>query len=463
NPAAWRLGNAIIGILAVFIVIRLARRLFASTALGLIAGGLMAIDGTSIVHSRVALLDQFLMFFSLLAFYLLVIDRQWARHRLAERTAVLYAKLSPPGQTSPEGQAGPGGGPCLAPLYGPRLGFRYWRLLAGVSLGLAVGTKWSGLYVVAGFGLLTVLWDFTARRAVGIKRWWSDCLLIDAIPAFFAIVGTALLTYLLTWWAWWVTPGAWGRSWAADNPGQGISWLPEVARSFVRYHEQMWGFHTGLTVEHAYMANPLGFIVQWRPTSFHWRRDGDVVSAITSIGNPLLWWAAALAGVFAVAWGAYRRDWRALAVLSGTLAGWLPWLLTYARTGRTMFTFYTIAITPWVVLTLVYAFAVALEWSGGTLRRDPPPGPPLMPEPPLLPEPPPTEALPAVAEALPTAAGATEARRWRPPGRRTVAVWTIASVLALIALISALFYPLWTAIEVPWDYWRFLIRFSNWV
>ena len=411
NPAAWRLANAVIGVLAVLLVIRVARRLFASTPMALVAGLLMAVDGTAIVHSRVALLDQFLMFFVLVAFWCLVMDREWARRRLAERMAALQDSS----HRVVDGL-----------LYGPRLGFRWWRLAAGVSLGLAMGTKWSGIYFVAAFGLLTVLWDLGARRAVGIKRWWEDAVVADGLPAFLTIVPVAILTYVASWWSWFATPGAWGRQWAAQNPGQGITWLPEALRSFVRYHQQVWDFHTGLTAHHPYAANPLGFIVQWRPTSFYWNRAdaasggcdiaSDCATTITSIGNPLLWWLAALAIIAVVVLGVTRRDWRALAVLSGTAAGWLPWVVTYMGTARTMFTFYTIAFTPFVIFTLVYVGVVALEH---------------------------TERLPRL---------------------RARVVTVIGAVVIAIVVVSALFYPFWTAQEVPFWYWQNIIgRIGPWI
>src|SRR5699024_10513737 len=131
-----------------------------------------------------------------------------------------------------------------------------------VSLGLACGSKWSGLYFVAVFGLLTVLWDLSARRRAGVGRWWEDALVVDGLPAFVQLVPTALLVYVATWWSWFATPGAWGRQWAAQNPGQGVTWLPEALRSFVQYHVQMWDFHTGLTTAHNYQSNPIGWIIQ---------------------------------------------------------------------------------------------------------------------------------------------------------------------------------------------------------
>ncbi|MEK8227805.1 hypothetical protein NKG05_19420 [Oerskovia sp. M15] len=131
------------------------------------------------------------------------------------------------------------------------------------------------------------------------------------------------------------------RDWAAQHPGEGVQWLPEALRSLWEYHLKMWDFHTGLSAEHSYAANPIGWIVQWRPTSFYYRDTSDGVTGcgydecarvITSLGNPVLWWSAALAIIATVVLLVWRKDWRATAVLCGLVAGWLPGSPT--RTGR---------------------------------------------------------------------------------------------------------------------------------
>ena len=53
-------------------------------------------------------------------------------------------------------------------VWGPRLGVRWWRFGAGVLLGLTTAVKWSGAYWIVAFGILTVIWDITARREAGI-------------------------------------------------------------------------------------------------------------------------------------------------------------------------------------------------------------------------------------------------------------------------------------------------------
>src|SRR5665213_1322347 len=68
NPVGWRISTALVGILAVILLMIIAKHLFKSTLVATIAGLLMAIDGNAIVMSRVSLLDNFVMFFALLGF-----------------------------------------------------------------------------------------------------------------------------------------------------------------------------------------------------------------------------------------------------------------------------------------------------------------------------------------------------------------------------------------------------------
>ncbi len=68
NSFSWRFSTAIAGVLLVALIMFIAKRLFKSTLLMVVAGGLLAIDGQAIVLSRVGLLDNFVALFSLARF-----------------------------------------------------------------------------------------------------------------------------------------------------------------------------------------------------------------------------------------------------------------------------------------------------------------------------------------------------------------------------------------------------------
>ena len=406
---AWRLAPAILGVIAVFLLARTARRIFGSTALGVVVGGLFAIDGAAIVHARTGLLDNVLMFWVLVAFACLVADRSWARRRLADRAAVAI-----------DADGGLG-------RFGPSLGWRWWRFAAALALGLACGTKWSGLYFVAVFGLMSVAWDAGARRSIGVRSWALAALVKDALPAVIVVLPTVLLTYVASWWAWFANPESYDRTWWELNPGTYPSWLPdalvgwgEALRSLWTYHTSMWRFHTGLTSDHTYEANPWGWLLQLRPTSFYWRKtvlgeDGctadECARAVTSIGNPLIWWVGTAALLYALFALLVRRDWRAGAVLSGVVAGWVPWLFIAERT---IFTFYSIAFAPWVYLAVGYLVAVGWERLGDDEHS-------------------------------------------RRQGR-----WATGVLLAIFVAVSAFFYPIWTGMQVPYGFWQVHMWLDSW-
>ena len=77
NEFGWRSSSALFGSASVLLIYLIAKRLFKSEFLALTAALLMAVDGLSLVMSRVALLDIFLMFFILLTFYFLLKENYW--------------------------------------------------------------------------------------------------------------------------------------------------------------------------------------------------------------------------------------------------------------------------------------------------------------------------------------------------------------------------------------------------
>jgi len=343
TPFGWRFMTALLGTISVYMIARIARRLTRSTVLGCVAGMLLALDGMHLVESRTALLDLILMFWVVAAFGCLVIDRDHARERLAAIVA----------------RAGPA---ALAGL-GPKIGLRPWRLAAGGCLGLACATKWSGLYFVAAFGLLSVAWEWGARRSAGVRRPLLGALARDATPAFGSLVCLAGLVYVASWAGWLLTDDGWDRQYATDRGWPGPL-APFV--SLGHYHAEMWHFHSTLEADHPYKSNPWGWLVLARPTSFFYEslKEGqlgcevaDCSREVLALGTPALWWPA-LAALAVMAWlWLGRHDWRGGAVLAGVAAGYLPWFLYQERP---IFAFYAVAFVPFLVLAVTLTLGLVL-------------------------------------------------------------------------------------------------------
>lgn len=71
NSFGWRMAGAVLGTLSIYLIYLLAQRLFKSRFAASCAAFLLAICPLNIVASRIALLDIYVSFFTLLGFYLL--------------------------------------------------------------------------------------------------------------------------------------------------------------------------------------------------------------------------------------------------------------------------------------------------------------------------------------------------------------------------------------------------------
>ncbi|WP_234347493.1 dolichyl-phosphate-mannose--protein mannosyltransferase [Streptomyces specialis] len=408
NPFGWRFMVALLGTLSVLMLCRIGRRLFRSTVLGCLAGLLMAVDGLHFVMSRTALLDLVLMFWLLAAFGCLLVDRDATRARLA-------AAL-------PEGTDG-----LLRSdvTVGERLGLglRPGRIAAGVCLGLGCSTKWNALYVLAAFGILTVLWDAAARRTAGAPRAFLTTLRRDALPAFVSMVPVAFVTYLATWTGWFMTSDGYYRQWAAQSTeDDGYTWLPAPLRGLLHYTTEVYQFHVGLTSEHNYESNPWSWLVAGRPVTYfyHSRDPGEdgcdyasgCAREVLALGTPLLWWSACFALAYALYRWLFRRDWRAGAILCAVAAGYLPWFMYQERT---IFYFYAVILVPFLCLALTMMLGALL-------------GPP----------------------------GCREQRR-------VVGIVAVGVLVLLIAWNFIYFYPIYTGQTIPLDGWRARMWLGTWV
>ncbi|MFJ6442895.1 dolichyl-phosphate-mannose--protein mannosyltransferase [Streptomyces sp. NPDC091649] len=421
TPFGWRFMVAVLGTVSVLLLCRIGRRLFRSTFLGCLAGLLLAVDGLHFVMSRTALLDLIVMFFVLAAFGCLVADRDRSRRRLADALPV-----DEEGVLRPDAR--------IAETL--RLEWRPWRLAAGVMLGLAFATKWNGLYVLAAFGLMTVLWDVGARRTAGAVRPYQAVLRRDLVPAFVSTVPVAIVTYVVSWTGWIVTDKGYYRNWAAtEGKDSSWSWLPDWLRSLWHYENQVYDFHVGLTSGHTYESNPWSWLVLGRPVSYFYEEQtgceesatGKCASEVLAIGTPLLWWLACFALAYVLWRWFFRRDWRAGAIACGVVAGWLPWFFYQERT---IFLFYAVVFVPFLCLAVTMMLGAIVGPAAGTGAR---------------------------AELGLTAPDPSGERR------RTLGVIAVGVLVLLVIWNFIYFWPLYTGTSIPEDLWRDRMWLDTWV
>ncbi|MFS0854567.1 dolichyl-phosphate-mannose--protein mannosyltransferase [Microbacterium sp. 179-I 3D4 NHS] len=390
DSSGWRLATAVLGTASVLLVYAIARVLTGSTVAATVAGLLLAIDGLSIVMSRIALLDGILTFFVLLGVLCVLLDRR--------RTIPLLERRDP---ERPD------------PFWGPILWRRPWLIAAGLALGAACAVKWSGAYVLAGFGLYIVVTDALARRRAGVVLWPSDAVLRQGPVSFVLLVVPAAAAYLTSWTGWFVTSGGYDRQSDAN---------PFVA--LWNYHQSMLGFHVGLNRGHPYASAAWEWPLLLRPTAVWVGSDpgpcgtDHCIALISAVPNPLIWYGGVAASVFLLfllvrGWAGRRAVSPAVSVpLVGLAVTYLPWLMFPERT---IFQFYTVVMMPFLVLALVQALAVLAGRRDDPLYR-------------------------------------------RQSGERTVMVF-----LGVVVLVSAFFLPVWTGMSVPYQFWLIHNWLPGWV
>ena len=297
NEFGWRIASAVFGTLLILLFARLVHVLFYSPLLTALAAALMALDGLLLVHSRTALLDLFLTFFTLLGVLL------WHRNR---------------------------------------------HIWAGIAFGLAIGCKWSAIYFVAIIGLVAV---YRILIAHDIRK------TLKPIAAKFAQYGLLpVFVYTLTWAGWFMSDRGWSRQ-SSKNPLS--SWI-HYHSEMLNFHTGLTATHPYQANPWSWliMGRPTSFFYD-SPKGCSAENCAQEVLALGTpllwwVGSIAI---AVVVGYWIKSLINHRIDNAANLVVLGLAAGYLPW---FAMQQRTVFTFYAIIIEPFLILAIVYCAKLLL-------------------------------------------------------------------------------------------------------
>ena len=298
NEFGWRFASAVFGTLLILLVARLIHVLFYSPLLTALGAALMSLDGLLLVHSRTALLDLFLTFFTVLGVYL------WHRNR---------------------------------------------HIWAGIAFGLALGCKWSAVYFIVIIALISV---YRILVAADVRK------TLRPISVKFVQYGVLpILIYTLTWSGWFISNRGWSRQWSS-NPL--VSWF-HYHSEMLNFHTGLTEKHPYQANPWSWlvMGRPTSFFYA-SPQGCDAKNCAQEVLALgTPI---LWWIAtiafAVVIGFWIKSLIAHQADSAATIVVIGLAAGYLPW---FAMQQRTVFAFYAIIIEPFLILAVVYCAKLLLD------------------------------------------------------------------------------------------------------
>ena len=301
NGFGWRITSALFGSLMILLIARIAHRLFRDARLTALASLLMAFDGLALVHSRTALLDNFLAFFILLATYLFTMRRYW------------------------------------------------WT---GIALGCAMATKWSALYFIIAFGVIALYRAFTHHSGRALIR-----PTLERIAQFGVI---PLLVYLSSWIGWFASNRGWDRHYSSNI----FSSFMYYHQQMLEFHTGLVQRHSYQANPWSWliMARPTSFYYE-TPTGCNAQSCSQEILALGT--PLLWWLGTIALLVVVGLWLrsiALRRIDPALSlIVTGMAAGYLPWFFFQKRT---VFSFYAIVFEPFLILALVYCVRLLISGYG---------------------------------------------------------------------------------------------------
>ena len=291
NGFGWRITTAIAGSLMILLIARIAYKLFRDPFLTALASALMALDGLALVHSRTALLDNFLALFILLATYLFLTKRYW------------------------------------------------WT---GIALGCALATKWSALYFIIAFGGIGLYRAFTHHSGKSlIKPTLQRFVQFGLIP---------LTVYISSWVGWFASGRGWDRHYSKNIFSSFIYYHQQM----LAFHTGLVEKHSYQANPWSWliMARPTSFYYETPKSCGSNSCSQEILALGTPF---LWWLGTVAVIVVIGLWfrslTIHRMDPALSIIVTGIAAGYLPWFF-YQR--RTVFSFYAIAFEPFVILALVY-------------------------------------------------------------------------------------------------------------
>ena len=300
TPFGWRIMSVLFGILIIPFMYLFAKKLFKNTFAATTATALLVFDCMHYTLSRIATIDIFAAFF-ILAMYYYMYRYLEADHQYRMTKNALSDSFMP------------------RPIYTA-------LALSGISMAFGIATKWTGVYAGAGLALLFI-WHTLSHYPKGqVLKLFFFC------SAFFILI--PLLVYVLCF-----------------IPVVGYSPYKNLIDKVIQGTIYMFDYHSTLVAEHYYSSPFYEWPVIWMPLlDANDAVDATRVSAISCMGNPLIWWAGIPCSLYVFFRWIVRHDKKAGFLCIAYLAQYVPWM----SVGRITFIYHYFPAILFVILMMGY-------------------------------------------------------------------------------------------------------------
>ncbi len=257
----WRFAGAVVGTLTVVLIAAIAQLLFRSVVWTYVSGLLLATEHLNFVQSRTGMLDIFLAFWVVLGFLLLLLDRRWIERRTPREIEARPARVDH--ELPLGGVAGIAAATVVrrapteeARRVVPSPFVRPWRLAAGVTLGAAIATKWSGVTAILAAVILTLAWESMRRKSGGVRHPLARAIQQESLSVLVSFLVVPAVVYVASWVGYFVWFGFDLGAWA------------KMQGSMFSYHEHLQTLNDKGRPIHPYLSRAWQWILMARPVVY---------------------------------------------------------------------------------------------------------------------------------------------------------------------------------------------------
>jgi dolichyl-phosphate-mannose--protein O-mannosyl transferase len=313
TPFGWRFPGTLVGVLMVPLLYAFARVLFRSNNGALFAALIFSFDFMRFAQTRLATIDTYVTFFVIAMYYFMYLYIREVNFYVTDRkhkeSGFLKRSL-----------------PKLA--------------LCGVMMGLAIASKWQGVY--GAIGLPVLFFPALYKVYINEPKYERGKTRTTVLSCFAFFILVPLVIYILSYIPFMAAQGGGLRA-AWDN------------------QQHMFSYHADLVAEHGFASDWWSWPLMIRPIWLYVNRISPTVNAgMTSFGNPAVWWFGIVAVGTAVVAVIRKKGFKNSSVpiyvpiflLVAFAAQYLPWV----GVSRLTFIYHFFPSVPFMVLLITWFF-----------------------------------------------------------------------------------------------------------